>query len=82
MVKISMSLITALLLFSVPLLAQQTTQGQNQPNPVYHVGEDNVTAPIVIERVTPQYTDEARAARISGVVALECVVKKNGTATA
>ena len=46
---------------------------------MYRAGQDRVTAPVVIERVTPQYTDEARAARIAGVVSLECVVKKDGT---
>jgi protein TonB len=48
---------------------------------VYHAGQDYVTAPVVIERVKLQYTDEARAARIAVVVSLECVVKKDGTVT-
>ena len=79
MFRISASLITLLLLLSSPLLAQQTAPEQSQPDRVYHAGQDHVTVPVVIERVTPQYTDEARAARIAGVVSLECVVKKDGT---
>ena len=41
------------------------------------VGGD-VKAPIIIRRVDPQYTDEARQNHISGIVILEVVIDKNG----
>jgi TonB family protein len=41
------------------------------------VGGD-VKAPIVINRVEPSFTDEARKARISGIVILEVVIGRDG----
>lgn len=52
-----------------------TTAGCNVS---YRVG-DGVTAPVLITRPTPDYTDEARKARIAGVVAIQAVVRKNGS---
>ena len=50
------------------------------PGPgVYRVGRD-VTAPQVLERFEPSYTEEARAARIQGTVLLNVVVQPDGTA--
>ena len=43
----------------------------------YRVGGD-VKAPIVIRRVEPQYPDEARQNRISGIVIVECIIGKDG----
>jgi protein TonB len=37
-----------------------------------------VKAPIVISRVEPIYTDEARANRISGIVIVEAVIGRDG----
>jgi TonB family protein len=39
-----------------------------------------VTPPTILSRVEPNYTDEARAARYQGVVVLEVIVRKDGTA--
>jgi len=52
--------------------AQQDTQG-----PVYKPG-DGVSAPVVIKEVKPEYTPEAKKAKIQGVVVLECVVETDG----
>jgi len=41
------------------------------------VGGD-VKAPVVMEKVEPLYTDEARKARISGIVILEVVIGRDG----
>jgi len=50
------------------------------PGPgVYRVGRD-VTAPQILERNEPSYTEEARAARIQGTVLLNVVVQPDGTA--
>ena len=50
------------------------------PGPgVYRVG-GGVTAPQILERHEPSYTEEARAARIQGTVLLSVVVQPDGTA--
>jgi TonB family protein len=41
------------------------------------VGGD-VKAPIIVTRVEPAYSEEARKARISGIVILEALIDKNG----
>src|SRR5262249_37974281 len=38
------------------------------------------TLPTLIRRVEPEYTEEARAARVQGMVVLETVVSEDGTA--
>lgn len=44
---------------------------------VYHPGND-VTSPIVLNQVKPQYTLEAMQVRIQGIVRVECIVRPNG----
>jgi protein TonB len=44
------------------------------------VGGD-VTAPIAISRIEPQYTEIARKARIEGVVIIEAIIDRNGNVT-
>src|SRR5262249_37653409 len=39
-----------------------------------------ITAPTVVRRVEPQYTDEARQAHLVGIVILQAVVQTDGTA--
>ena len=46
---------------------------------IYKVGGD-VTAPRVLDRVEPQYTEEARHSRISGTVVLSVVIRPDGMA--
>jgi TonB family protein len=55
-------------------LAAQTSQSLGPP---YRVGGD-VKAPVVIQRVEPEYPEEARANRVSGIVILETVIDSNG----
>ena len=43
----------------------------------YHSGGD-VKAPVAVHRVEPLYPDEARQARISGIVILETTIDRNG----
>jgi protein TonB len=45
---------------------------------VFRVG-GGVTAPTVLSRVEPQYSEEARKARYQGTVVLEAIVRKDGT---
>src|SRR3989441_4027930 len=44
---------------------------------IYHVGSD-VTAPTIMSRVEPQYSEAARAARVQGTVVLEAVISADG----
>jgi TonB family protein len=53
-----------------------TTPVLNAPG-AFRVGGD-VKAPVVIRRVDPQYTDEARQNHISGIVIVEVVIDKSG----
>jgi TonB family protein len=39
-----------------------------------------ISAPMVIKRVVPQYTDEAKQERVVGTVILQTVIQTNGTA--
>src|SRR5262249_38304540 len=43
------------------------------------VAQRVIKPPRVLKRVEPVYTDEARAARIEGAVALECLIRTDGT---
>ena len=45
---------------------------------VFRVG-GGVTPPTVIQRVEPQYSEEARKARYQGTVVLEAIVRRDGT---
>ena len=47
------------------------------PGPPYRVGGD-VKAPVVINRVEPVYPEEARKARIMGIVIVEAIIDQNG----
>lgn len=47
------------------------------PPGVYRVGGD-VKAPVVLHRVEPMYTDEARKARVSGIVIVQAIIDKSG----
>jgi TonB family protein len=62
-------------LVSSPIAASVQQAGETR---VYKPGP-GVSAPIVIKEVKPQYTAEARKAKIQGTVTLECVVKTDGT---
>lgn len=47
------------------------------PDAPLRVGGD-VKAPVVLERVEPRYPEDARAARVAGIVILEVVIDRNG----
>ena len=56
--------------------AVSTSRAQNTP-PVYAPG-NGVSLPILLTEVRPNYTQEAKDARIQGTVLLECVVESDG----
>ncbi len=51
-----------------------------QDQSIHKVGESGLTAPRVIEKVEPQYTPEARDAKIEGTTVLQCVIDETGIA--
>jgi TonB family protein len=53
-------------------------QGGGAGGGIFRVG-GGVSAPTIIHRVEPQYSEEARRARYQGMVVLEAIVRKDGT---
>jgi periplasmic protein TonB len=51
---------------------------QANENPIYEPG-NGVTPPVVVKDARPEYTAEAKKARIQGVVELKCVVETDGS---
>jgi protein TonB len=51
-------------------------KGGNGGGPL-HIGGD-VSAPTIVFRVEPEYSEEARKARYEGKVLLEAIIKKDG----
>lgn len=62
----------------VSSIAQIDVDFKLPPAEVVKVG-GGVTAPTVLSRVTPQYTDEARKDRYTGTVVIEGLIKTDGT---
>ena len=58
------------------VLAMATARAQNAP-PVYAPG-NGVSLPVLVSKVNPEYTQEAKDARIEGTVVLACVVDSDG----
>jgi len=67
----------ATLAFAVVSVVAAGGAGQ-EPSRVYPPG-DGVTTPTLIREVKPEYTTEARKARIQGTVTMEVVVLEDGT---
>lgn len=66
-----------ILAFTGLISAQQPVAPQDEK--VYKVSE-GITAPYVLRKVEPQYTEEARQAKIEGTVLLSVVVGADGKA--
>jgi len=56
------------------------TRPRQEGEKIYKVGE-GIRAPMVLFQPLPSYTDEARAARVEGIVLLQAVIRKDGRAT-
>ncbi len=66
----------ALMIVAIASTLSQT--GSQLPDQIYRPGS-GVTMPRLLKDVKPDYTDEARRAKIQGRVLLECVVLVDGT---
>jgi len=67
-------------LFPVRPLTPGDTGANSQPEtPLVYKPGQGVSAPVLVKEVKPQYTPEAKDAKIQGVVTLECVVQPDGT---
>jgi TonB family protein len=51
-----------------------------QDSTVHKIGEKGITPPRVIEKIDPQYTEEAKNKRIEGTTGLQVVIDESGAA--
>jgi TonB family protein len=65
----------ALCLAAGPVAAQAPPTAETR---VYKPG-DGVSAPVLVKEVKPQYTAEAKDAKVQGTVLIECVVETDGS---
>src|SRR5579863_4467893 len=66
-------------MLSATVAAQQPPAAAVPPFDGYRVGRD-VTAPAVVSKAEPEYTEEARIVGLEGAVVLSLVVSEDGTA--
>jgi protein TonB len=73
-----MSFVRRLLVVGSALAATVTLAGAQEAPRVYTPG-NGVSLPVLVTKVNPQYTQQARDAHIEGTVLLDVVVQKDGT---
>lgn len=56
----------------------QQGAGQAPEERVYRVGEDGITPPKLISNVEPEYSEEARRAKVEGTVVLYAEIRPDG----
>lgn len=49
------------------------------PDRVYDSNDKGIKTPMLLSKVNPTYTDEARAAKVEGIVVLEAIIHKDGS---
>lgn len=57
---------------ALPLIALQTD------DKVYRISDEGVTPPVVLSKLEPDYTPEAKEAKIEGAVLLSAIIETNG----
>jgi TonB family protein len=55
------------------------TSAQQQKSSGVYVMGPGVKAPVVLYQPLPPYTDEARAARVAGIILIQAIIRKDGT---
>jgi TonB family protein len=70
--RIVLASLLAVVAVSLPMAAMQTKRK------IYKVGE-GVTSPQILHKEEPQYTEEARDAKIEGSVALSAIIESDGS---
>jgi TonB family protein len=60
-------------------IAAEPGMPQSSPNAGSSLPGNNMTVPVHIAQPLPPYTEEARKARIEGVVLLQAIIRKDGT---
>jgi len=50
-----------------------------QSGQVYKIGQDGVKAPVLVREVKPQYTADAKARGVKGLVEMVAIVKADGS---
>lgn len=58
--------------------AQERTPEAAPSHKVYRIGEEGARAPVLVSKVEPQYSDDARLAKYTGSVLLEIEIDENG----
>ena len=74
-----MRLTSRFLTTALMVIATLTAAAAQEPAPPVYAPGNGVSLPVVVTQVPPQYTQEAKDARIQGTVLLECVVLADGT---
>jgi len=62
-----------------PGMGSQSDGGIGSQRQPFDITAPGVTAPGILEQPSPPYTPEARKARITGIISLKCVIRKDGT---
>lgn len=56
----------------------QNNDRENQKDGTYKTGDKGITSPKLIFKITPEYSDEAIKAKISGIITIEAIIMPNG----
>jgi TonB family protein len=70
--RMAVATTAALLIVTVPLTAMQAGRK------IHSINDAGVTRPVVLEKEEPQYSEQARDAKIEGTVVLSIVVETDG----
>jgi TonB family protein len=68
----------AIIFQGYPIACEVEPHACDRTQTVYTLGS-GVTAPLAVKQVRPVYTEAAKAARLEGVVTVDCVVQPDGT---
>ncbi len=61
--------------------AKANTSSAQSEERIYSVGEDSVVPPKILYKPLPQYTQEARDAKVEGIILLQAIIRNTGQIT-